>query len=569
MNAATVPSWARYVLLAILLFDVWWRGHTFGPSVQRESGYALWPVVTGPTEPLDCDEAAYGYIGRRLNQGAVMYRDLTENKPPGGYAIYALAVAIGGANELTIRVMPIPLVLATIALVWWIALRLHGPVAACVAAFAYAIVSTDPYVYGNGAQLEQAINLFATAALALMVGVLERPSGWRRTALIAGAGAMLGLACLVKQVAILHGPLFAWFLLRPGSRRASWRIDLAALAGGFVAVWAAAVGALAWQGALAEAYDDIVRYGGALAALTPPEPHAPPWWIRWITGNADPDGRLPPPFGRTNYLVWWGTGAWPFWLAGVAAVARLFVGPTTRTRRLVAGWTISAWLQVALPGLYWPHYYLLPLPGLAVAVGVVMSQGLRGLFSQDYRPLARARSLIIALAMLAGLGGTAFLQVRDYLLVPPQELTIRYKGGRQWVALRSMGRSLARRSRAWPNPRLFVWGWQSPLYFYSGLDSVTPHFFADPLLRAYAGTRQPLIRPRIERIMRDLQTHRPEIIMIGEIPFPELRAFVQASYTPSRLSIRTPDGRGLWVERSRSAAFDATTPMGELGVLVP
>ena len=40
-----------------------------------------------------------------------------------------------------------------------------------------------------------------------------------------------------------------------------------------------------------------------------------------------------------------------------------------------------------------------------------------------------------------------FLQVRDYLLVPPQELTIRYKGGRQWVVLRDMGREIGRRSR--------------------------------------------------------------------------------------------------------------------------
>ena len=32
-----------------------------------------------------------------------MYRDLTENKPPLGYWLYTLAVALGGYNELTIR----------------------------------------------------------------------------------------------------------------------------------------------------------------------------------------------------------------------------------------------------------------------------------------------------------------------------------------------------------------------------------------------------------------------------------------------------------------------------------
>ena len=63
--------------------------------------------------------------------GDVMYRDLTENKPPLGYWLYTLAVALGGYDELAIRVLPIPFVLATIAMVWWIALRLGGPGSAC------------------------------------------------------------------------------------------------------------------------------------------------------------------------------------------------------------------------------------------------------------------------------------------------------------------------------------------------------------------------------------------------------------------------------------------------------
>ena len=37
-----------------------------------------------------------------------MYRDLTENKPPLGYWLYALGVALGGYNELAIRLLPDP-----------------------------------------------------------------------------------------------------------------------------------------------------------------------------------------------------------------------------------------------------------------------------------------------------------------------------------------------------------------------------------------------------------------------------------------------------------------------------
>src|SRR5262249_22759870 len=133
MSRRAAPWWAWVGLLGVLLFDVWWRGHTFGPSVRQRWGVAPWPVVRGEAEPLDCDEAAYGYIGRRLAGGAVMYRDVSENKPPGGYWLYELAVKLGGPTETAIRLLPVPLVLVTIFLVWWIGLRLAGPVAAVLA----------------------------------------------------------------------------------------------------------------------------------------------------------------------------------------------------------------------------------------------------------------------------------------------------------------------------------------------------------------------------------------------------------------------------------------------------
>src|SRR6185437_11821125 len=84
--------------------------------------------------------------------------------------------------------------------------------------------------------------------------------------------------------------------------------------------------------------------------------------------------------GTTNYLVWWGTGSWPLWLVSVPAVLYLAFGTgSDAKRRLAAGWTLTAWLQVALPGLFWQHYYLLPTPGVAIAVAVALSDAIMGL----------------------------------------------------------------------------------------------------------------------------------------------------------------------------------------------
>lgn len=105
--------WSRAVLVILLLLDVWYRAHTFAPVLRDKVRVDLWPGAVGASEPLDCDEAAYAYIGHRILRGDVLYRDVTENKTPLGYWLYTLAVAIGGYNELAIRIMPIPFVLAT------------------------------------------------------------------------------------------------------------------------------------------------------------------------------------------------------------------------------------------------------------------------------------------------------------------------------------------------------------------------------------------------------------------------------------------------------------------------
>jgi 4-amino-4-deoxy-L-arabinose transferase-like glycosyltransferase len=555
--------WSRPVLILILLlvFDVWYRGHTFGPEVQNALGITLWPMAVGACEPLDCDEAAYAYIGHRILGGDIMYRDLTENKPPLGYWLYTLAVALGGYHELAIRVMPIPFVLATIALVWWIGLRLGGPGSAGLAGALFVFLSTDPYLFGNGANLEHFINFFAVAALALLIRGWDRTERWS----FVGSGICLGAATLVKQVAIVPAVVFvaalAWrtWSLEDGWRRKTRQglLNVVSFVLGLVLILVVAAAILLARDAGAAAYDDIFRYGRALATDTLPEPSAPLGIIRWVTGNADPKGQLPWPFGTTNYLVWWASASWPLWLVSIPALAHLLLAANaTLERRLVAAWTLAAWAQVTLPGLYWPHYYILPIAGAAITVAVccvdaasVLGRAVREKTRPGLRSMLRAAVTFSFLTL--GICATLFLEFRDYLLVPPQELTIRYKGGQQWVVLREMGGEIARRLAMEDEPRIYIWGWQSPLHFYSRLDSPTRHFFVDNLLRDQADRNHPLIEPRTAEIMAALKHQPPTLIFTGYPPFRALREFVNANYLPSRMA------PGLWIKRDAFARFEA------------
>ena len=503
------PRWSWGVLALLLVATVWYRAHTFGASV---TALRLWPTVAAATEPLDCDEAAYAYIGRRLVAGDVMYRDLTENKPPLGYWIYAAAVRLGGATELTVRLLAIPFVLATMGLAWGVAGRLAGPLAACGAAGLYAVLSADPYVFGNGSNMEHFVNLFSLASLAMAIRWGDRP--WFASALVAGA--CVGLASLVKQPAALTGLVYAVGMAASRRGGRDRMRGLAGLAVGFVAAWGAAVGVLVAQGAGADAYEDIVRYGGALATDTPADPHAPPLprptrhgqtptrraCCHRRSGRRTTSSGGPPARGRSGWRA----------------------SPRSAGSRPAGAGRPDGWSPAGRS----PRSSRSPLPGCSGPITTCSRcPAWRSPARRGGRDRSRGGGRRVGWGALAGIvivalatGTVTVMQVRDYLLVDPVDLTVRYKGGGQWVALRQMGIDLKRRSRVWENPRFYNWGWQSPIHIYSGLDGVTPHFFADPLLKSNADGGHPLIAPRLARIVRDLETRRPRPDPVRLPPLP-------------------------------------------------
>ena len=308
---------------------MWYRAHTFGPAHPRRARRSTFGRRGGANRAARLRRGGLCLYWTSRLYGDVLYRDLTENKPPLGYWLYTLAVALGGYNELAIRVMPIPFVLATIAMVWWIAHRLGGPGSAWLAASLFIVLSTDPYLFGNGANLEHFINLFAVASLVLLILGWDRAEPWP----LLGSGLCLGAAALVKQVAIVSALIFVPALLlrawsqedRLQKRAVRVFLTCSRLVWGSSRSWRLAATILIARGAGRSAYEDIFQYGRALATDTLAEPNAPAGPLRWITGNADPSGRLPWPFGATDYLVWWGSGSWPLWLVSIAAVVYLSV----------------------------------------------------------------------------------------------------------------------------------------------------------------------------------------------------------------------------------------------------
>lgn len=543
--------------LVPVLALVWWRAHTFAPDIVQGTGLpAIWPVVEGRSEPLDCDESAYAYMGRRQAEGAVLYRNLTEYKPPGGYWFYAIGVAIGGAHELTVRLMILPVLVANLLLIGWILKKTTNTIAALAGMFSFILLSTDPYVFGNGSNFEHLMNLGLTASIAALIyaGSSTRPARW-----ILISGIAIGLATTVKQVCLLGLVPVAVQLYRDDSRFKSWVRNCIVLSAGFCIPILACILVLVAQGAAVAAMTDVVEYSRSLASLTPPDANAPPGLYRWLTGNSDPrNGRLPWPFGRTDWLVWWGTGSWPIQIVSLIA-SIIFISKwkknASRPGIFFAMYWLSCWLMVVLPGLYWQHYYMLLAPACSLLAGSALGRCVDVArisigFSAKFKSAVAMSGIFIAICLTTG------IQIKDYLQVPAEKLTVQYKGGAQWVSLRLLSEDFNKRIVDWsPRPHLEVWGWQSPLLFYTGLDAPNRYFFTDPLMKAYAKTGLPVIQPRLEELTRVLNEQPPELIFCGDPPYPQLKQLIDRDYIVSSIVGSSPEGQGLYVRRDKYAAF--------------
>src|SRR5438874_8116271 len=93
-------------------------------------------------QPMGPDQGIYAYVGERILHGELAYRDAWDQKPPGIHYVYA------GLRALSSRDLVVPaadLVAAALvtALLWVLGSRLEGPVAGCVAAVVFLLLS-DP-----------------------------------------------------------------------------------------------------------------------------------------------------------------------------------------------------------------------------------------------------------------------------------------------------------------------------------------------------------------------------------------------------------------------------------------
>jgi 4-amino-4-deoxy-L-arabinose transferase-like glycosyltransferase len=311
---------------------------------------------------LDWDESLYFLMAAQWRAGHLPYTTIWDNKPIGIYAIFAVFQSVI-PGIAAIRVASMVCVGLLAAVVARITEKITQDRAAGLAA-GVVLVAASLSNDGLAANTELFMACFTAAAV---LAALHRAPGTL-------VGVLLGLAFMVKYVALFEAPVVGLLLLC--ERRhlaASWRTAFG-LAVGFVVPVALAGLVYAHAGLLGLWWEDSVLSNLRRAA----SPAAP---------------------GALHYALQTQALRWGPLYAGALAL----IACAARRQAFMAAWGLAGLAGACAARSFYDHYFLQMLPVLCVIAGYWLAR-LAG------RPVLQAVLLLVVLAPLAWAGRTALAQ---------------------------------------------------------------------------------------------------------------------------------------------------------------
>lgn len=435
---ALLAARVRAVAIGLLVLGVVCIGATHGPLI----GYKTYANV---------DEAYAVALASRLLDGFKLYQGaISQRGPLMYYAFELIAWLHGWDNIVALRLWALGLVLAHFVLIYATAKTMLPRTGALVATFvaAYGFVFGFPpfdgiALHGETLQMPALLGSVLLGALAIKAGPGTMPRRWRLLA----AGALFGVALMVKQSVVLHlFPLVLWLFVDARRRNASKTLpgDLAFLTLGAAAAPVACLAHAYRQGTLGDLYYYCVYYNQKY--------------------HLRPTRKVFPVLTNLFFRVGEQTG-WFFVMAVLVAA----LGPRLlrKLRAALGSKSIAPLLRgfggqsylhlhtaigvIAAAGMFrfFPHYFLQPFPFLVLSFAAVATRLLTARRTRWLVPLfAALGAMLLFFATL----GTVFGERVDGRVAHDKTSII-------------VGKYIQATTK--PEDRVFVWGFSPMIYGYS------------------------------------------------------------------------------------------------------
>jgi hypothetical protein len=410
------------------------------------------------------DAAVFVEVAERMRDGAHVYSEVWDHKPPGIYIVLVAGQTVLPflSGWLVSWLLSLLATAGTGALVQRCARGLGASPGASLAAAAITVVIMAEYLLSLGGGLTEPIATLALAG-ALRIGIRSGRGPWARGAIV---GALLAIGLLVSVQAAAGAAAIVALLL---SRSPRLPVGLALLAGFLIPMAAVAVWLLA-VGVLPAALDAVVTYAGAYRA------------IGAVTGAV-----------LSGPVVAWTLLAMLFIVVPAAHGALSGTRQRTIARGVTyacLGWVLLGIVSFFVQGRFMAHYAI----PLAIPLGVLCGFGIDRMAAfAARRPVSGAAPLVVTLTISA--------------------IAAVIAGGMELgPILRDHERSLAVasviRERPSADGRVWVWGNEPEVYLDARELSTTPYVYLYPLVTPGYGSQE-----LVARALQALEADPPAFII--------------------------------------------------------
>ena len=152
-------------------------------------------------EGLGADSGLFAYYGQQILHGRLLYRDLWDEKPPGVYYVNAAALLLLGENTWAIWWLNVVWIATSASLLFLILSRLVGMAPAGLACLLFLLLAMYPGYFLGGNFTE----VYALLPQVLAVGILANYLSSRKAGWVFALGAVTAAAFLFKPTYIALG----------------------------------------------------------------------------------------------------------------------------------------------------------------------------------------------------------------------------------------------------------------------------------------------------------------------------------------------------------------------------
>jgi hypothetical protein len=298
-------------------------------------------------------------------------------------------------------------------------------------------------------------------------------------------------------IAVACALLVAYVVVpRPGSR---WRVGFieAALALAVIALsWSVLIACFAVRGRLDDLLDALVRQNSSYAGNS---------LSANLLSGLSPANLLVAP------MTWAIAPLLLMALAALLALARRGRDGHWRQAKPAASlwgfWILSAWVMIAIPGTYLPHYYQLLMPPICVASGWAAASMLRRDATPDRALSAALRIIALGVALVA----TGWVQLRQYRLPAQQWVKLGFPDTHYFDNNFTFQKSVAEQLAKLLEPSETFWnfGEDNTLYFVARRSPPSGLLYLDPLVTGNETDRY------WNRLLADLNRTPPDLIVVS------------------------------------------------------